>query len=191
MPYYERMDTGILYGIQEHAGHPFLDAVLPYFTFLGEAGALWILIGVCMLFSPKWRFWGICLLVSLACVGLFNELGIKNLIGRIRPYIAEGYDTLHFFAPTSFSFPSGHTGTSFAAATVLTLAPIKKHWKVLVWIVALLIAFSRLYLFVHYPTDVLAGAILGVLYAFIVVKVGLAIRKRRQGNASHGKHAAV
>lgn len=185
------MDTDILYGIQDTLKHPILDAVLPYFTWLGEAGAMWIVIGICMLFSRKWRFWGICLLASLACVGLINELGIKHLVARVRPYIVEGYNTLHFFPPTSYSFPSGHAGCSFAAATVLAFSPIKRYWKVLVWIVTLAISFSRLYLFVHYPSDVLVGAILGTLYAIVVVRVALAIRARRQSDTPHGKHAVV
>ena len=185
------MDTDILYGIQDVLGNPVFDAVLPYFTLLGEAGAMWIVIGICMLFSRKWRFWGICLLASLACVGLINELGIKHLVERVRPYIAEGYNTLSFFPPTSHSFPSGHAGCSFAAATVLAFSPVKRYWKVLAWVMALAISFSRLYLFVHYPSDVLVGAILGTLYAIVVVKVALAIRARRNSSAANGKHAAV
>ena len=185
------MDTDILYGIQEHASHPILDAVFPYFTFLGEAGIMWILIGVCMLFSRKWRFWGICLLSSLACVYLLNELGLKHLMERVRPYIAEGYNTLHFFAPTSYSFPSGHAGCAFAAATVIALSPAKRYWKVLVFIVASLIAYSRLYLFVHYPSDVVVGSLLGILYAIAVVKIALTIREKRQGEGHSGKHATL
>ena len=189
--YNYRMDLSILYSIQDTCAHPALDAFFTYFTLLGNAGALWILIGLCMLLSPKWRFWGMCVLAALACVGLINELGIKNLVERVRPYIEHGIATPHIFPPTSYSFPSGHTGCSFAAATVLALAPIKKHWKALAWIVALLISFSRLYLFVHYPTDVLVGAVLGTLYGYLVVKAGLALRARRSGSAAHGKHAAI
>ena len=184
------MDIGILYGIQDIFAHPVLDTFFTYFTFLGEAGAIWIVIGLCMLLSPRYRFWGICVLASLACVGLINELGIKHLVERVRPYIEYHFATPHLFPPTSYSFPSGHAGCSFAAATVLTLAPIKKHWKTLAWIMALLISFSRLYLFVHYPSDVLVGALLGALYGYLVVKAGLAIRARRSGDAAQGKHAA-
>ncbi len=183
------MDEIILYGIQDTLGNPFFDAFLPYFTFLGEAGALWVVIGVCMLFSRKWRFWGMCLLASLLCVLIFNELGLKHLVGRVRPYIALGYDTLHFFAPTSYSFPSGHAGCAFTAATIIAFSPAKKGWKALVWVVAIAIAFSRLYLFVHYPSDVLVGAVLGTIYAIVVVRVGLWLQNRR--DASAGKHAIV
>lgn len=189
--YNYRMDLSILYSIQDVCAHPALDAFFRYFTLLGNAGALWIVIGLCMLLSPKWRFWGMCVLAALACVGLINELGIKNLVERVRPYIEHGIATPHIFPPTSYSFPSGHTGCSFAAATVLTLAPIKKHWKALAWIVALLISFSRMYLFVHYPSDVLVGALLGALYGFLVVKVALALHAKHSSNAAPGKHAAL
>ena len=193
------MDLLILEQIQEHLANPFLDAVMPYFTLLGSAGALWIAIGVALLFSKQYRFWGICLLVSLACVGLFNELGIKNLVERVRPYIAHEMETLHLMPPTSYSFPSGHTGTSFAAATVIALMPIRRRWKALAWATAVLMAFSRLYLNVHYPTDVLAGAVLGVLYALAVVAVGKRVKTRWFPNgddslddrAPRGKHARL
>lgn len=185
------MDTGILYGIQELLGNPAFDAAFPILTNLGELGAFWVALGTCMLFSRKWRFWGLCILVCMACVGLFNELGIKHLVGRMRPYLVEGYTTLLANPPTSFSFPSGHTGTSFAAATVIALSPVKRYWKAGAWILACFIAFTRMYLFVHWPTDVLVGAILGVLYGIVVVKIAQAIRARRADKATHGQHARV
>ncbi|MBQ9068846.1 MAG: phosphatase PAP2 family protein [Eggerthellaceae bacterium] len=192
------MDASILYGIQDALGSPALDAFFPYFTMLGEAGAIWVAIAVGMLFSRKWRFWGICIIVALLLTLVVNELCLKHLVERIRPYIALGFDSIMLDNPTSYSFPSGHAGCSFAAATVIALSPAKRYWKVVVWVLALLICFSRLYLFAHYPSDVLVGAILGTIYALIAVKVGLAIRKKRKGSASgdasggaSGKHAAV
>lgn len=185
------IDTGILYGIQDVLRNPVFDAFFPYFTWLGEFGALWIVVGLALTFSRKWRFWGICMLVSIACVGLINELGLKNLIARTRPYIVENFPTIHFFPPTSYSFPSGHAACAFAAATIVTLSPAKRYWKALVCVIAILIAFSRLYLFVHYPTDVLAGAIVGTILALIVVLIAKRIRERRNASSGSGKHAAI
>ena len=184
------MDTGILYGIQDVFANPALDAFFPAFTQIGEFGLVWLVLGICMLFSRKWRFWGICIIASVACVGLFNELGLKHFVGRTRPYIAEGYASILADPPTSPSFPSGHAGCAFAACVVLTLSPAKARWKVLAWLLALALCFSRLYLFVHYPTDVLAGAVLGTLYAFVVVKIATYIRDKRN-TAARGKHATL
>ena len=73
--------------------------------------------------------------------------------------------------PSGYSLPSGHTLTAFIAATVLTRAPIARGWKVAAWVAAIAIAFSRLYLFVHFPTDVLAGAVIGVLAGLLGVYI--------------------
>ena len=174
------MDSIILMWIQAVFGSAALDAALPVVTALGNAGAVWIALGVALAITRKYRFWGITLLVALALVGVLNELLLKSLIARERPFIADPTIQLLVTAPSGYSFPSGHAGTSFAAATVIAFMPIQTKWKVGVWILAILIAFSRMYLFVHYPSDIVAGALLGTLYGIVVVQVAMRMRQRRQ-----------
>ena len=195
------MDGAILQGIQETLRTPLLDAVLPYFTHLGQVGALWLIVGFALVISKKYRSWGIALLAAVAAVGLFNEVILKAIVARPRPFVDDPTIALLVSPPSGFSFPSGHAGTSFAAATVIAFMPIKKGWKALAWVVAVLLAFSRLYLQVHYPTDVLAGAVFGLVYGFIAVGVrNLVVNKRQlrevgiaRGGGSRemrGRHAA-
>ena len=177
------MDIAILQGIQGTFGHPFLDTVFPYLTHLGQVGAIWLLIGFVLIISKKYRFWGFALIGAVAAVGLFNEVILKAIVARPRPFVADPSIQLLISAPTGYSFPSGHAGCAFAAATVIAFMPIGRGWKAGAWVLAVLLAFSRLYLQVHYPTDVLVGAAIGVLYGIIAVKVGKAIQRKRLSRA--------
>lgn len=155
----------ILMFIQENLRSGFTDAFFTFVTHLGDAGVVWILIGVGLLCSKKTRLWGWSLLFSLLFAYCIGDLVIKNIVQRSRPFTGLEIDLL-IAAPTSFSFPSGHSGSSFASATALFLC--NKKWGAAALVLAALIAFSRMYLFVHYPTDVLCGALLGVATAFAV-----------------------
>ena len=108
---------------------------------------------------------------------LFGELTLKNIICRLRPCNVFTDFPMLIARPTSYSFPSGHTSSSFAAALILTLRHKKIGW--LAYIPAVLIAFSRIFLFVHYPTDVLAGILLGTLAALLTYFAAKAIQKRQ------------
>ena len=108
---------------------------------------------------------------------LFGELTLKNIICRLRPCNVFTDFPMLIARPTSYSFPSGHTSSSFAAALILTLRHKKVGW--LAYIPAVLIAFSRIFLFVHYPTDVLAGILLGTLAALLTYFAAKAIQKRQ------------
>ena len=174
------MDSEILHSIHQATANPFFDAVFPYLTMLGEAGAVWIVIGVCLLVSRQYRFWGIVMLATLAFVGLFDELLIKHIVARPRPFVADPSIQLIVSPPSGYSFPSGHTTTSIASAVIISLMPIKNGWKAGAWVLAITLAFTRLYLFVHYPSDVLVGALLGVIYGYLAVKIGFALQRRRQ-----------
>lgn len=165
------MDFAILYGIQNTIGNPVLDVIMAFVTTCGDHGLIWIIAGILLLIFPKTRRWGITLLVTLGITWLICEFGIKELIARPRPFVLDPSHTLLIAPPSGFSFPSGHTLASFLAATVITRAPIARGWKIAAWVMAALIAFSRLYLFVHFPTDVLAGAIIGVIAALIGVYI--------------------
>ena len=161
----EAFDLPILNWIAQNLWCPFLDAVMPVITVLGDAGAIWIALAVVLLCIPKCRKMGLCMAAALIMGLLLCNLTLKPLIARIRPYdyMFEHYGItikLLVEAQHDFSFPSGHTIASFEAATVV-LAHNKK-WGIAAMVLAALISFSRLYLYVHYPTDVLTSVVLGV-----------------------------
>lgn len=161
----ECFDLPILQWIQEHLRCTFLDWVMPVITTLGDGGGIWILQAVVLLCQPEYRRLGLQMGAALLMGLLVCNLTLKPLVARIRPYdyMAEYLGMtvqLLVDAPHDFSFPSGHTIASFEAATVLVL--YNRKWGIGALILAGLIAFSRLYLFVHYPTDVLTSIVLGV-----------------------------
>ena len=154
---------------------PFLDKTFAIITSLGNAGIIWIVLAVVLLILPKTRKAGIVLTAALLMDFVLCNLILKNLVARVRPYDINTAITILIKKPLDFSFPSGHTAASFAAMTALFLAKMKKAW-IAALILAILIAFSRLYFYVHYPTDVLGGIVVGILsgvlgYA-IVEKLG-------------------
>lgn len=165
-----RADQAILNGIQELFRCDFLDVFFTFVTKLGNAGFIWILLGLILCCFQKWRRTGIILLCSVAAAFLVGEAAIKPVVGRLRPFMDNTAVQLLIDPPRGFSFPSGHSMSSFAAATALFLCGRRKvSW---LWFLgAILMAFSRLYFYVHYPSDVLAGAILGILTAWAVYRL--------------------
>lgn len=166
----ERFDLPILDWIAAHLWCPFLDAVMPVITVLGNGGIFWIALSVVLMLIPKYRKAGFSMGAALLMGLLLCNLTLKPLVARIRPY---DYQLEHFKvvipllieAPHDFSFPSGHTIASFEAATALLLH--HKKLGIPAMVIAALVAFSRLYLYVHYPTDVIASILLGVGLAFL------------------------
>lgn len=145
---------------------PILDTIMCFITGLGDAGIIWIVLAIVLLAIPKTRKSGIVVAVAL-CVDLILCNGIlKNLFARVRPYDINTEIQLLITKPKDFSFPSGHTAASFAAVTALYFSKEKKLWKPAL-ILACLIAFSRMYLYVHYPTDVLGGALVGITAGYV------------------------
>ncbi len=163
-------DLPILDWIANHLRCSFLDAVMPAVTVLGDAGLFWIAVTAVLLLLPRYRKTGLAMAAALLMGFLVCNLTLKPLVARIRPY---DYQLQHFgrtielliAAPKDFSFPSGHTIVSFEAATVLLLR--NRKMGIPAAILAVLIAFSRLYLYVHYPTDVLCSIVLGIGLAFL------------------------
>jgi undecaprenyl-diphosphatase len=147
----------------------FLDSIFLFITHLGDKGMLWILLGLCLCFSKKHRKAGLCMLLALLISFIICNLSLKPLVARIRPYEYVGDINLLVNKPSDFSFPSGHSSSSFAAAFGLWLS--NKKWGRVCLIIAGMIAFSRLYLFVHFPSDVLAGIILGIFSGFMAYKI--------------------
>lgn len=143
----------------------FMDTVMPKITILGDNGYFWIALAVILLIPKKTRRTGTAMLVAMLLGLIFCNGLIKHLVMRPRPYDTWGFplqrDHLLIPALNDYSFPSGHTTSSVAAATAI----FKDHsvWGFAAFLLALLIAFSRLYLGVHYPSDVFGGLILGFL----------------------------
>lgn len=178
----QNADLSILHAIQG-AASPALDTFMVGFTTLGEFGALWALLAVSMIASGKHRSYGFAILAAIALVVVFGEIGLKHLIARPRPFLLDpSLATTLIDLPSSYSCPSGHTASSFAAATVLCLAPLAHRWLKPVAVgTACIIAFSRLYLAVHNPTDVVLGALLGIACGCIAVCIVNTIESRRKG----------
>lgn len=147
----------------------FMDFIMPKITFLGSGGFIWILIGVIMLFIKKYRKGGIVLLISLAAGAILGNLILKPIISRPRPCHINEMFPLLIDTPRDFSFPSGHTLASATAAYIITY--FNKRVGYIVIPIAVLIAFSRLYLYVHFPSDVICGAAIGIFTAYFTIKI--------------------
>jgi len=172
------MDASILLWIQDYIRNDFFTPVFRTLSALGDNGIIWIAIAVVLLLYKKYRKVGF--LISLSLIGslLINNMFLKNTIARPRPYNVVPGLTRLVPALTDYSFPSGHTGSSFAAAVIIALYMPKKY-GVPALILAILIAFSRLYLGVHYPTDILGGMITGTGIALFIRFIDDNVAKRR------------
>ena len=136
-----------------------LDGVMVSVSTLGDAGAVWIVLALVLLCIPRTRRAGVTVALALVLDLIVCNGILKPLIGRVRPCVVNPAVELLVRCPTDASFPSGHTAASFAAVSALWAAGSRLWIPGLV--LAVLIAVSRLYLYVHWPTDVLAGALLG------------------------------
>lgn len=164
------IDDNILSFIQEHLKNSFMDTIMPVITSLGNSGIVWIVIAAILLSMKKYRKYGVMLALALIITLVVGNITLKPLIARTRPFDANNLkDILLIKAPKDYSFPSGHTMASFAAATVLIY--MNRKVGIVAMVLAVLIAFSRLYLYVHYPSDVFAGMIFGILSAIISIKL--------------------
>ena len=168
--------------MQRHLRCDALDAFFPWFTALTNHGEIWIVLAVLLLLWKKTRRTGLSIGAGLLLDLLVCNLTLKPLIGRIRPFAVNTAVELLVAAPTDASFPSGHTAVSFAAAGALYGAG-SPLWKPAAAVAALM-AFSRLYLYVHWPTDILDGMAVGwmcgLLGAKLVQKASNALQKRKQ-----------
>ena len=176
----QNLDGEILLQIQQHLRTDMLTPFMKIVTFLGNGGWFWILCAVVLLAIPKTRKTGYAAVLSLIFGVIVTNLLLKNIVARPRPF-AEIEALIPLIAkPTDFSFPSGHTTASFAVALVM-FRMLPKKIGIPAVVLAALVAFSRLYLGVHYPTDVLVGfvvALVGSLLAVWIVRMKLGNIKR-------------
>ena len=159
------VDYDILLGITSHWRGGVSDTVWTFFSLIGNAGAVWIVLAIALLCFRKTRRAGAAILVALVIGLLVGNVWLKEWIMRPRPFVTHPELTALLDPGDQWSFPSGHTLSSFAAATALCYFHRKSG--ALAYLLAALIAFSRLYASVHYPTDVLAGLLLGILCGLI------------------------
>lgn len=163
----QNLDASILYFMQNHIQNHFFNPIMIFFTTLGNMGLIWIIIAIVLLFSKKFRKVGILMFCALIINTILGEGILKHLFQRPRPFNTLPGLHLLIKAPTSYSFPSGHTSSAFACAIVLAYYIRKAAIPAI--ILAIIIGFSRVYLTVHYPSDVIAGMVLGIISALITI----------------------
>lgn len=167
MNWITNIDVSILLFIQEYIRMDWMDGIWKFITFLGDAGWFWITLGVVLLIPKKTRKIGFMALLALGLGALITNVTLKPLIARTRPFdLVEAIVPL-VERPHDFSFPSGHTCASFACAAVY-YKMLPKKYGVPAVVLAALIGLSRLYVGVHYPTDVLGGLIVGIVSGMAV-----------------------
>lgn len=158
---------------------PIGDSIMCFITDLGNAGMIWIVLTVILLLIPKTRKSGFIMVAALILDAILCNGILKNAFARVRPCDVNPAVDLLIPRPEDYSFPSGHTAASFAAVSALFFAGEKKLWKPAL-LLAVLIAFSRLYLYVHYPTDVLGGIAVGVICGYAGMRLVKQLFKLRK-----------
>lgn len=154
-----------LYALQQ-IHNPVLDKIMVALSTIGNAGILWIVLAVILLIMKKTRRCGAQMALAMLLTFIIGNLVLKNMISRDRPCWIDPTVVLLVKNPTDFSFPSGHSMNGFTAA--VTILFYDKRWGIAAIILASFVAFSRLYNFVHFPTDVFAGIVIGTVVACLV-----------------------
>lgn len=163
-------DISIINWIQENCRCAFLDGFMSAITYIGGMkGLVCIMLAVVLLFWKKTRKTGIMIGAALLLGVIIGNGILKNVFARTRPYELEGalvtVKDLLTGPESDKSFPSGHSLAVFETATVLMY--YKRSWGIPALVIAILVAISRLYLYVHFPTDVIAGAVCGIIFAIL------------------------
>ena len=170
----ETMELSFLYAIPRTQ---ILDGIFLLITKIaGSYGQLWVVVGLALLIPKKTRWTGIAVLISYVGVYIFGQMILKNLISRPRPCQVDQAFEMLVARPSSSSFPSTHSAWAFAASTAIFMK--YKKAGIAAFVVAALIAFSRMYMFLHYPTDVLCGIIFGILLGIAADKVCDIVKNR-------------
>ena len=172
----QAIDESVIIFVQEHIRNGILTPVMVFFSIIGDSGAVWLILSAAMIITKKYRRAGILLLASVAVSWVMNDLILKPLIGRARPFeVIEGLEVL-ISLPRSYSFPSGHACSSFAAAYALTRG-VPKYGKWF-YVPAALIAASRVYLGVHYLSDIMVGIAVGTVGSIVIYWICVKCKKR-------------
>ncbi|MGL4453978.1 MAG: phosphatase PAP2 family protein [Sarcina sp.] len=174
----QNFDTSMMYKAQD-LHNPILNSIMIFFTKLGDMGLIWLALGLVLLFFKRTRKAGVLIYLS-QLLNIIVVTVLKDTIQRPRPFLT--LPDLHPLIPlpTSYSFPSGHASSAFAGA--LIVAYMFKKWIIPAYIVAIGIALSRVYLGVHYPSDIIVGAIIGTLSSIIIIALYNKILSKKCGN---------
>ena len=162
-----------IYRFQHNLNSELFNKVMIFFTILGDNGMIWIAVALILFLNRKYRKIGVFSIVSLIICALAVNVILKPLIHRPRPFSELADITLLIKAPKDYSFPSGHTAASFVMVYIFfrhIFRHIKKYF-IPVLITGILIAFSRMYLTVHFPSDILVGLIIGLLSGYAGEKI--------------------
>lgn len=152
----------ILNFIQQHLRSELMDKIMVIITHLGDAGIIWIILTLVLLLIPKTRKIGFVLAVALVFDLILCNLIVKPFVARTRPYDINTAIELLIGRQVDYSFPSGHTAAGITCAVALYLMKQKWLWKMTLFL-SILIGFSRMYLYVHFPTDIIGGIIIGMI----------------------------
>lgn len=175
MEFILEFDDKVIHFVDENLRCEFMDKIMRFVSSLGNNGAIWIGIAFALIIlGGEKRKAGWLMIFSLAVEASICNVIIKPTVARVRPNDKHNLD-ITIKRPTDYSFPSGHTAASFAAAYSMCLSGFKKGLPMIY--LSILMGFSRIYLLVHYPMDVIVGAILGIVSASSVHKLS---RKRRK-----------
>lgn len=190
-----RFDLTVFQFLQDYIYHDWLSPIMKFITTIGEGGVVFIIAGLVMMCFKKTRKAGVVALGALLIMSVLNNVVLKDIMNRPRPFDLVTNDQTGFFGlinwnidhlpelkqdwidiyrypyivkqPSSLSFPSGHTSSAFAFMAGASFVIKKWKFSVPAYLFAALMGFTRLYLAVHYPTDVIGGAVAGIIYALI------------------------
>lgn len=161
----QSFDLSVLDRIQQGFRGSFADGMWKFITLFGEGGIFWIAVGVVLLLFRRTRKGGLAMLIAIAAGFLISNIILKNAVARIRPYDVNTLLPLAVKRLSDFSFPSGHTTASLSAG--LALLYVDRKIGIPAFVLGVLISISRLHLYVHYPSDVLAAVCVALITSLI------------------------
>lgn len=161
-----KIDRGVMRQIDSRMTCRFMNKFMPFMTMLGDLGTVWLVTAIFLLFMKRFRFYGVSVIATVCFCAFLCDVVIKPIVRRLRPFVTNTELRLLIRTPGGYSFPSGHTSSSVGAAYVLF--QMNRWVGIAGFLVAALIALSRMYLHVHYPTDVMAGALIGLVCAVVI-----------------------